>query len=468
MTAVDKELAQSLVVESPILTQPVTGLFLRMAMPIILGLLVNGLYTFVDAIFISRAVGTDAIGGVSAAFPIHMLMISINTMLCSGMASIMSRRLGAKQDDMASKVFSASLQLSMLVGVLVSVFLVMFRYEIFALMNTPAALLPYALEYITPIASYGLISFSYNTLSENFRAQGKNMLVMTLMGLSAVLNVIFDALFLFVFDWGVEGAAWATVLAISISLVVALVMFNKGEQRVQFLWRYFKFIPSVHKEALLLGFPIFLSYTGFALMLVMVNLAIVHVGGDQTDLLISAHGMFNRTFMLIFLPVLGMMIAFQTFAGFNYGAQKLQRVKEGLKVALLMSSIYGLVWTVFMLYKSQWFFRLFSADPILINAGVEIASIFFLAYAVIGIRTICPALFQALGLAKPAIVLNGLHDYLLLLPALWFLSQHFGVVGIWWAFPVVDVIGALVIGVYTLRFMGRLNDQPSGLVYERA
>ena len=441
---------------SPILTQSVPKLFFTMAMPIILGLMVSGLYTFVDAIFISRAVGTDAIGGVSAAFPIHMLMISISTMLGSGMASIISRRLGANEDLQASKVFSASLQLSLLVGVSVSVLLFLLRETIFSLMNTPAALLPYAMEYITPIACYGLISFSYGTLSENFRAQGKNVLVMQLMALSAVMNVGLDALFLFVFEWGVEGAAWATVLAISISLVFALIMFNKGEYRVQFLWRYFSFIPAIHKEAMSLGLPIFLSYLGFALMLVMVNLAIANVAGSDAQLLISAHGIFNRTFMLIFLPVLGMMIAFQTFAGFNYGAQQYARVKQGLKVAIWYSSVYGLLWTVFMLTRSHWLFQLFTTDQVLIDAAVSMSEVFFMAYAVVGVRTICPALFQALGFAKPAIILNALHNYFLLLPALWFCSVNFGVAGIWLTFPVVDIIGAIIIGFYTSRYINKL------------
>ncbi|OUS39473.1 hypothetical protein A9R00_09550, partial [Oleispira antarctica] len=190
--------------ESPdLLNGPVAPMFMRMAMPIILGLLVNGLFNFVDAIFISRVVGTDAIGGVSAAFPIHMVMISISAMLGSGMASILSRRLGAGRDEDVSAVFSSSLMLAAVVGLLISIILLVFRFEIFTLTNLPNALLPYAVDYITPIALFGVISFSYGTLSEAFRAEGKNMQVMKLMACSALLNIVLDALFLFVFEWGV-------------------------------------------------------------------------------------------------------------------------------------------------------------------------------------------------------------------------------------------------------------------------
>ena len=190
-----------------LLSGPVGSLFIRMSMPIILGLLVNGLFNFVDAIFISQAVGTDAIGGVSAAFPIHMMMISISAMLGAGMASILSRMLGAGLDKQANKVFSASMVLAGLVGLLISVVVVIFRYEIFIFSHLPSALLPFAVEYITPIAMFSVVSFLYGSLSEAFRAEGQNMQVMKLMAVSAILNVFLDALFLFVFEWGVAGAA---------------------------------------------------------------------------------------------------------------------------------------------------------------------------------------------------------------------------------------------------------------------
>ncbi len=442
-----------------LLNGPVAPMFMRMAMPIILGLLVNGLFNFVDAIFISRVVGTDAIGGVSAAFPIHMIMISISAMLGSGMASILSRRLGAGLDEEVSAVFSSSLMLAAVVGIIISVLLVTFRVEIFTLTNLPSALLPYAVDYITPIALFGVVSFSYGTLSEAFRAEGKNMQVMKLMACSALLNIILDALFLFVFEWGVPGAAWATVCAIGFSFIYALYMLVSGNHRVKFEMKYFRFMLVIHKEAVSLGIPVFLSYTGFAMMLLTVNIALVNVALADAQLLISAHGILNRTFMLIFLPVLGMMIAFQTFAGFNYGAQQYQRVVEVLKVAIIFSSVYALFWSVIMIYKSQWLLQLFTQDQQLIDAAANISSIVFLCFVTVGIGMICPALFQALGFAKPAAILNSLHTYILLLPVLWICSSLFGVAGIWWTFPVIDLLSAILIGFYTWKFIRQLNGE---------
>lgn len=440
-----------------LLNGPVASVFVRMSMPIILGLLVNGLFNFVDAIFISRAVGTNAIGGVSAAFPIHMMMISISAMLGSGMASILSRKLGAGLDIQANKVFSASMVLAGLVGIFVSVVIVLFCDEIFTLTQLPVALIPFAVEYITPIALFSVVSFLYGSLSEAFRAEGQNMQVMKLMALSALLNIALDALFLFVFEWGVAGAAWATVLAISTSFSYALIMLYGNKHRIKFEFSHFRFNKSVHKEALLLGIPVFLSYTGFAMMLLVVNITLVDVAGQDAQLLISAHGILNRTFMLIFLPVLGMMIAFQTFAGFNYGAQQYKRVAKVLKVAIIFSSVYALFWSVLMIAKPQWLLQLFTTDEDLIHAAADISSIVFLCFVTVGIGMMCPALFQALGYAKPAMILNSLHTYFLLLPALWIFSSLYGVAGIWWSFPVIDLLSVIVIGFYTWKFVSRLE-----------
>jgi Na+-driven multidrug efflux pump len=269
----------------------------------------------------------------------------------------------------------------------------------------------------------------------------------------AILNIALDALFLFVFDWGVPGAAWATALSITTAFFYAIYLLKTGNHRVSFTLDHFRFRPNIHKEAIILGIPVFLSYAGFAMMLIIVNFVLVNVAGDQANLLISAHGILNRTFMLIFLPVLGMMIAFQTFAGFNYGAQRYDRVIQVLKVALLISTGYALLWSIIMILGSQYLFQLFSQDPALIEAASNMASIVFIGFITTGISMICPALFQALGFAKPAILLNMLHNYVLLLPILLSFSALYGANGIWWSFPVIDTLSAIVIAAYTVYFI---------------
>lgn len=443
-----------------ILNAPVTPLFFKMAMPIILGLLVNGLYNFVDAIFIARAVGTDGIGGVTAAFPIQMILISISAMMGSGVASILSRRLGANKDDEANRVFNASIFLAFSVGLFFSVVVSFFNRDIFILLELPPAIRDYAIEYLHPIALFSVISFCYGTLSDSVRAQGLNNHVFFMMVMSSLLNISLDALFLFVFEWGVAGAAWATVIALSSSCVYAARLILSGKHRIRFHRDYIRPNKAVHKETIALGIPIFMSYAGYGLMLLIVNIAIVMVAQQNAELLISAHGILNRTLMLIFLPILGMMIAFQTFAGFNFGARKLPRIGQGLKVALIVSTLYCLIWTLVMLNIPHYLYVLFSEDQQLVNTAAEISTVVYLLFITAGIAQICPALFQAMGYAKPSAWLNALHTYVLLIPVLWLSVHWWQSEGIWWTFPIIDAIAGIIIAAYTWFFMQQLNITP--------
>ena len=244
------------------------------------------------------------------------------------------------------------------------------------------------------------------------------------------------------------------------AFIYAFYLLKTGENRVTFTLNHFRFIPDIHQQAIALGIPVFLSYTGFAMMLFMVNIALVEVAGPDAQLLISAHGILNRVFMLIFLPVIGMMIAFQTFAGFNYGARKNDRVIEVLKVALVATAGYAAVWSTIMIFFSEYLFQLFSTDQALIDAATNISSIVFIGFITVGIAMICPALFQAIGLAKPAAFLNALHTYVLLLPALVLyvmLFNDYGAEGIWWLFPISDGITTIIVGSYTWYFINKLK-----------
>jgi len=180
----DANIKEDMPKRNPMLTQPVFALFLRMAMPIIFGLLVNGLYNFVDAIFIARAVGTEAIGGVTAVFPLHMVLISLSGMMAGGMASILSRRLGAGEHEQANTIFSSAIFLSLISGVFFAALVMLFKVDIFNFLAMPVNLQYYADQYITPIALFTFISFSSGVFSDGFRAEGKSMEMMKMLALS--------------------------------------------------------------------------------------------------------------------------------------------------------------------------------------------------------------------------------------------------------------------------------------------
>ena len=278
---------------------------------------------------------------VSSVFPINMFIISISAMLGSGMASIISRCLGNADKQGAEKVFSSSLLFSITVGFSISLLLYFLRFHIYQLLALPQSLLADADAYLVPILLISTITFASGTLTESFRASGKPQDMMKVMLLGSILNVAFDALFIFVFEWGGPGAAWATVLAMLCSFSLAVRIQMKGKDHLRVLPKEFRFNIDIHKRVSSLGFPIFLSHSGFAFTIALTIFSVGKYSGADANLLISAHGLLIRSFMLLFLPLLGMTIALQTLAAFNFGAGHIERVKQSLITAITI----GTIWT---------------------------------------------------------------------------------------------------------------------------
>jgi len=443
----------------PLLTNAITEQFIKLALPIIIALMINGLYSFVDAIFITRGVGINAMASVSAVFPINMFVISISAMLGSGMAAIISRRLGSGDKQGANQVFSSSLVFSISVGFSVSVLLYLFRFQLYQLLALPEELLADADAYLVPILLISIISFASGTLTESFRAAGKPQDMMKVMLLGSLLNVAFDALFIFAFKWGVPGAAWATVLAMLCSFSLAVHLQNSGTDRLKITRKQLRFNYTIHKQVLSLGFPIFLSHSGFAFTMAITIFALTKYSGTDASLLISAHGLITRSFMLLFLPLLGMTIALQTLAAFNFGAGKLQRVKQSLFTAILIGTLWTSSVSLLLVFKPQWLLQLFTDDQTLVTAASDISSIVFLGFITSAAGMMCSTIFQAMGKALPAMILESARTYILLLPMILSLPTVLGVQGIWWAFPITDVIGVTVTLLFTSYYFTKRLDK---------
>lgn len=443
----------------PLLTNGITEQFLTLAFPIIIALMINGLYSFVDAIFITRGVGINAMASVSAVFPINMFIISISAMLGSGMAAIISRHLGSGDKQAANQVFSSSLLFAIAVGFSLSAMLYLLRFQIYQLLALPQELLNDADAYLVPILLITTITFASGALTESFRAAGKPQDMMKVMLLGSLLNVAFDALFIFVFEWGVPGAAWATVLAMLCSFSLAVMLQRDGNERLQLSAKNCRFNLTIHKQVMSLGFPIFLSHSGFAFTIAITIFSVTKYNSTDASLLLSAHGVIIRSFMLLFLPLIGMTIALQTLAAYNFGAGQLKRVKQSLYIAIMIGTVWATFVALLLVFKPQWLLQLFTEDQLLIEAASDISSIVFLGFITTAAGMMCSTIFQAMGKALPAMLLEAARTYILLLPLILILPTWLGVKGIWWAFPITDVIGVTVALLFTAYYFKNRFDR---------
>jgi len=447
---IDKE--EGISKEEPLLVLPIPGLLIKTALPVIIGLLISGIHNFVDAIFISRAVGVHGIGGVTAVFPLQLLIVSISAMLGAGMASIVSRHLGAKQQIEASKVFSSSLLFAVILGALLTIVLLVGRDVIFHLLQFPEQLVPYAKEYYGPVLGMSVLVFVLTMLTDGFRAEGKMQQVMLIMMVSSMSNIGLDALFLFVFGWGVTGAAWATVLAVSISLALAINILRSRDHQIKVSLPDLKLNRELQLKTMLVGLPVLLSYAGTAFTIAVVNYFLAKLSASNADLLISANGILQRTFMLLLFPILGLMIAFQTLAGYNFGARQYERLTTALTSAVVISTIYCVLCASLMIFTPQIMLSLFTSDAALLSAASEISSVIFIGFIAAGAVMMSVGVFQSMGKVGQAIVFNALHGFILLIPGLLIFTNIWGVEGVWWTFPIIEFTAFLVIITYTFFY----------------
>ncbi len=441
-------------------SQPIGKLFTHMALPIIFGLMVNGLYNVVDAIFVTRGVGPLAIGGVSIVFPLQMLLYATSSLIGTGSASIISRLLGAKDIKGAESVAGNAISIGIIASLAFAGLMLLFLEPVLRMIGVTEQLLPYAYDYALPLVMCSTIMMLTTVFSELLRAEGKMYIMSMMLLLSSVLNIVLDAVFIFGLDMGVTGAAVATVISQAIGLCLALYIYFNKRTAVAIRRKNLAIKSNNLKQILALGVPTFIGNGGVAITIGLANFSLRQYGGLDTDMLISAYGITTRITIFIILPLIGMMIAFQTICGFNYGAQNMQRVLEVLKVALIVTTVYAGFCAAVMVFMPETIVSLFTSDVVLIGNAVSISQLIFIGFVTAGMGFISGALFQAIGKAKSAMFLSTARVFLFLVPMLIWLPMNYGLKGIWIAFPIADGIAFLIALVFLMIERKRLVEYP--------
>jgi putative MATE family efflux protein len=433
-------------------TKPILGLFFGMAAPIAVGMMVHGLYNVVDAIFVTRAIGVNAMGGISIVFPIQMFIFALATLVGSGMASIVARQLGAKQDNKANATIDMAFRFGLTMAIVITLGIYLNIDSLLHFLGVSDALWPYAYDYLVPLV---LLSFPIVLVSsipgDLLRAEGKAMLMMIGMVSSAVLNILLDAVFIFVLDMGVEGVAYATILSQIFAAGVMLYFIFGGKTQLKLRPFAYKMDWSIVKDITILGVPILISHAGVSVFIALTNYTVAQFPNVDSDLYVSAYGLIGRLMIFFILPAIAMTISFQTIAGYNYGAKHYDRVLATIKVGVSASLCYGLGVSALMLLIPYQIIGIFTQDQALLATTAGIAFWSFLLFPLSNAHSVISSLFQALGKARHAIFLSSLRIYFILIPALLILPNIYGIDGIWYSFPIADVLAFIVVIYFVLR-----------------
>jgi len=419
----------------------ITSLLFKFSAPAVIGMVTGALYNIVDTIFVGRGVGYLAIAALSIVLPLQLIIIGIGTMTGVGSASIVSRALGRNRKDIAQNVFGNAVVLNFLISAFCMVFIYIFMDKCLVFFGASPQVLPYARDY-TSIILAGFIFFSFSISGNNYiRAEGNPRAAMYVMAIGAIINIILDPIFIFVFGMGIKGAAVATVISqvISSMYVILYILFGGSIFRLNI--SIFKVKFSAMKEILSLGFPSFMRSAMASIITLIFNKLLLFYG---SDMYIAIMGIGLRMISLIQMPLIGITQGFSTIVSFNYGAKLYTRVKKVLGMAVIWAIVIAGVGFLAMMIFPRFVISLFSSDANLINEGINILRIVIVFLPIIGVQILGGGFFQAVGKAAPALIITISRQVLFLIPAAFLLPLIFGLNGVWISVPVSDFLSVVV------------------------
>ncbi|MDW7670413.1 MAG: MATE family efflux transporter [Bacillota bacterium] len=422
--------------------EKIPRLLLRLSLPATIAMIVNALYNIVDSIFIGRGVGYLGIGGLTVAFPVQMAIMALAQMIGIGAASAFSRNWGAKNHEKANHVAGNSYLMVGVLGILICITGLVFMNPILRVFGATDVLMPYSRDYLQVIL-IGSLYFPFVMSANNLiRAEGNARVAMFAMLLGTIVNIGLDYLFIFPLQMGIRGAALATIISQFLFLVYVLFYFHSEHSAIKVKWHHLKPDWMIQREILTVGSSSFGRQVAGSAMAIVLNNSLAFYGGEMA---LAVFGIVNRVIMFLFMPMFGMVQGMQPIAGYNYGAQRMDRVKEVVKIAIIGTTLFATVSTLFGELFPGIIIRLFNDDPELIKNGILALRIVIAMIPVVGVQIIGAALFQAVGKALPALVLTLSRQILFLIPLVLILPRigDLGLLGIWISFPIADFLSTV-------------------------
>lgn len=416
----------------------------------------------VDTIFVGRWIGPLAISAITVVIPVTFFIAALGLAIGIGGSSVLSRALGAGDDNKALRVFGNMNTLTFVSSGILAVLGLVFEDILIDFFGADESFRDLALTYYR-IVLYGIVMLAMCMMGNSvIRAEGKPKFGMYAMMLPAVGNIFMDYILINVFDFGMAGAAWATFTSYAICFGFILWFFIiKSELRLNF--KSFILDNTIVKEISGLSFVTLARQGVIAVLTILLNNVLIRVG-DAIDL--ASYGIISRALMFALFPVIGVNQGFMPIAGYNYGAKKLDRVREAINTSIKYSGVLALLIFALIMVFAEPFVGVFISDK-----ATEAASIannatllkrtpnalrwVFAATPVIVIQLIGGSYFQSIGKVIPALLLNLTKQGFFLIPLILILPTIYGVWGVWVSFPIADVLSTIVTGYFLHRAVKR-------------
>ena len=430
-------------------TEKIGRLLKQYALPAIIAQTASSLYNMVDSIFIGQGVGPLAISGLAVTFPLMNLSTAFGTLVGAGAATMLSVLLGQKNYKAANKVLGNVVTLNTIIGLVFMAVALIFIDPILYFFGASENTLPYAKEYITIILIGNVITHLYFGLNAAMRSSGNPKKAMALTIFTVVFNTILDPIFIFVFDMGIKGAAWATVIAQTVAMLVVMKHFNDRSRPFHFEKGIFRLDMRVAKDSLSIGMGPFLMNSAACLVTLFINQQLRKYIGD---LGIGAYGICNRFIFMFMMICMGLNQGMQPIAGYNYGARQYSRVKEVFWKTARLGMVMTTLCFIFGMFFPRAAVGIFTHDEQLLELSARALRITTVIFPIVGFQMIATNFFQSLGMVRKSIILSLSRQILFLLPLLYLLPLKLGADGVWASFPISDGLATIM----TIFMLGRL------------
>ena len=434
-------------IENPMGTQPIKKLLMQLAIPAMIANVVNALYNIVDQIFIGQGVGYLGNAATNIAFPITTICLALGLMTGVGAASNFNLELGRKEVEKARRIAGTAVVQLIVMGIAVCVLVQIFLAPLMQLFGATDQIFDYAMEY-SRITAYGIPFFLFSTgFNPLVRSDGRATFSMMAIIAGAVLNTVLDPIFIFVFQMGIAGAAWATVISQMVSALLLFAYIPKFRS-VKFQWE--DFIPHMKQvEAIAaLGLTSFIFQISALIVQIVSNNLLKTYGAMSiygSEIPIAVGGIVAKVFVIFIALIIGMTQGVQPIVGYNYGAKYYERVRQTIFLALKIG--FGLsfvTWAVFEIFPLQIIQLFGNGNDLYFEFGIRYMRYFMLFTLINGITILITTFFPAIGKAKTGAFLSLARQLLILLPVMLLMTYIFGVEGMMFATPVSDVISLVL------------------------
>lgn len=417
---------------------------LRFAFPMLLGNLLQQLYNVTDSVIVGQFLGKEALAAVSASFFIYYFIISLVIGIGSGTSVVISQLFGAKQFDNVQRAFSSFFIFMLVAGVLLSIVGIIFAEPVFRLTQTPEDVIPDAVAYFRIYIGGTFLFVTFNSILSILRGVGESVRPMLFIGITTLLNIALDLLFIVRFDWGIEGAARATVVSQGVGMCIALGYVNNTHPLLSIKKQDLAFDFRLFKEGLKIGLPTSVQQCAIALGLIAL-LGIVNQFGTDT---LTAYGAAGKIDTIITQAVLTLSSALAAFCGQNIGAGRLDRFHKGVRFSLLLNLSLGVVTYALVFFFGEEMMLAFTQDRAVIAIGQEYLLIVCGFFIIHGALNIYNGALRGAGDTLFPMITSIISLWLIRIPLAYWLSSVWGRSGIWWAIGISLTIGLVATYLY--------------------